>query len=498
MSPASEAAASSPAPPGPGLFATWRRYAKIYRISLVERLVYRADFILSTFLRFLPMLTTILLWQAIYAGSGREVLGQPGLPDYRLNEMIAYLLLVHISRMFSSMPGLAHGIARDIRDGNLKKYLLQPIEMVPYLVAYRMAHKTAYIATSALPYAILFFVCRGFFDRFPPDAWTWAAYVAALLMGFVIGFFFEATIGMAGFWFLEVGSFLYIINTLSFFVSGHMFPLDRSPGRYLRLWLAFARFGLIREMAFRGNFVVKVFVELLWLGLLLIFYDTVFAQTSVVATWTRAEYMFFVGCYFMLEGLIETFVMSNCGEFAGLIRSGDLDFYLLVPIDEQFLVSLREVDWTTLPNVLIGLGIMGFSLRDLGWSFDALQALAFLSLFLCGAAMAYSFLLMLAASSVWLMRNQSLYELWWLFTTLMRYPREIFTHSWAAPLGFFFTFVIPVLLVVNVPARVMVKPFEGGMVYLTAALTVAVTAALLAVSRVVFRFALRRYRSASS
>ena len=67
--------------------------------------------------------------------------------------MIAYLLLTHVSRAFSSMPGLASGIARDIRDGSLKKYLIQPLDMLGYLLAYRAAHKTAYIATVALPYA---------------------------------------------------------------------------------------------------------------------------------------------------------------------------------------------------------------------------------------------------------------------------------------------------------------------------------------------------------
>ena len=47
------------------------------------------------------------------------------------------------------MPGLAGGIARDIRDGSLKKYLIQPLDMIGYLVSYRAAHKLAYIATSA-------------------------------------------------------------------------------------------------------------------------------------------------------------------------------------------------------------------------------------------------------------------------------------------------------------------------------------------------------------
>ena len=142
--------------------------------------------------------------------------------------MIAYLLLVHIGRMFSSMPGLAAGIARDIREGSLKKYLLQPIDMLAYLVAYRVAHKIAYIATSALPYGLLFFLCRGYFDTFP-DVLTLVAYLASLLMGFLVGFFFEACIGTAGFWFLEVTSFLYVINTVNFFISGQMFPLDLLP-----------------------------------------------------------------------------------------------------------------------------------------------------------------------------------------------------------------------------------------------------------------------------
>jgi ABC-2 type transport system permease protein len=35
---------------------------------------------------------------------------------------------------------------------------------------------------------------------------------------------------MVGFWFLEVTSFLYVVGTVTFFLSGHMFPLDLLPG----------------------------------------------------------------------------------------------------------------------------------------------------------------------------------------------------------------------------------------------------------------------------
>lgn len=265
--------------------------------------------------------------------------------------------------------------------------------------------------------------------------------------------------------------------------------------RYLRLLFAFARFSLAREMAFRGNFLAKVFVEVLWLCILLFFYEyVVFAQAKQVAGWTREQYLFFVGVYFALEGLIETLFLENCNEFSDLIRTGNLDLYLLQPIDEQFLVSCRNIDWSTAPNVLMGSGVMLIALEKTGWAVDPLRIVLFLLLFGCSVVLAYCFLLTLTSAAVWFTRNQSLFELWWLFTSLMRYPREIFEVSGAWPLARFFTFVIPVLLVINVPASVMVRAFDPWLV----ALMFVSTLVMLAACRGFFRYALRRYRSASS
>lgn len=241
--------------------AAWKKYWKILRVSLVERLVYRADFFLSTVLRFLPLAASFLLWNAVYQGSGKT-----SLSSFTQAQMIAYLLLVQVSRMFSSMPGLAAGIAGDIRDGNLKKYLLQPIDMIAYLISYRAAHKLAYIATSAIPYGLLFWCFHDSFDGLPDSA-TFAGYVLALILGFLVGFFFEATVGMVGFWFLEVTSFLYIVNTINFFVSGHMFPLDLLPPVWTSVlkMLPFNYLAYFPAMIFLG----KISGEEMWVGLAL-------------------------------------------------------------------------------------------------------------------------------------------------------------------------------------------------------------------------------------
>src|SRR5437764_12156778 len=101
-------------------------------------------------------------------------------------------------------------------------------------------------------------------------------------------------------------------------------PPGRGLGRYLRLLRAFARFGLLSELAFRANFLAKMTVEVLWLCLLLGFYHSVFRQTSAIEGWSRGEFLCFIGCYYALEGVVETFFLTNCTEFAALVRTGTL------------------------------------------------------------------------------------------------------------------------------------------------------------------------------
>ncbi|WP_422927123.1 ABC transporter permease [Singulisphaera sp. PoT] len=265
-------------------------------------------------------------------------------------------------------------------------------------------------------------------------------------------------------------------------------------GRYTRLMGDLARYTISRELAFRGNFLVKVSVEVIWLGILLAFYRTVFARTKMVAGWPEEQYLFFVGCFFALNGIIETFFLENCNDFAELVRTGDLDFLLLRPIDEQFLITCRKIDWGTAPNVLMGMAVMGISLFQMNWQFDLVRVLAFLVTFFCGVLIAYCFMLMLTALSVWMVRNQTLMEMWWLFASLARYPKEIFAGTWAEPIGFFFTFILPILLVANVPSNALVRVLDPGMILFTVVATVVV----FWLSRRFFYYALRSYRSASS
>ncbi len=264
--------------------------------------------------------------------------------------------------------------------------------------------------------------------------------------------------------------------------------------RHLRLLLSFAKVSLLGELAFRSNFLLKVLVELIWLGILLTFFKTIFAKSSNVAGWNEQEYLFFVGSYYALEGFVETFFLENCIEFSELVRSGNLDFCLLKPIDPQFFITLRKVDWSTAPKILLGFFMLAYSLTEINKPFELWKIPVFAGLFLSGCSLAYSFLLCLTSLSVWMVRNQSLMEVWWLFTNLMRYPRQIYDTPWALPIRMVFGFIIPALLAVSIPAEFAVKQVEFGMLFFL----VIASVFFFKISRMFFNYSLKHYRSASS
>ncbi|MCA9160674.1 MAG: ABC-2 family transporter protein [Planctomycetales bacterium] len=243
----------------------------IFRIALEERLAYRGDFALGTLMRFLPIITQIFLWAAVFESVGGGS-SSARLAGYSLDDIIAYYLLSMLARAFSSMPGLASTIAKQIREGEIKKYIVQPIDLIGFMLLGRTAHKIAYYTVATLPFALVFYLCRGYFDSGWPSSEILAAFVLSCVLGFLLGYFMDLCIGLVGFWFLEVSSLLFIYMLLNFFLSGHMFPLDLldEPWKTIVDWLPFKYMAYFPAAIFLGKIPPQqlwwqVGAEALWL-----------------------------------------------------------------------------------------------------------------------------------------------------------------------------------------------------------------------------------------
>ncbi len=217
-------------------------------------MVYRGDFALGTLMRFLPIVTQIFLWQAVFETISPAGIADPEIRGYVYNDFVAYYLLTMVSRAFSSMPGLSRGIALQVRDGQIKKYIIQPIDLLSFLLLGRVAHKLAYYTVALIPFALVFTLCRGYFPGWP-DPVTLLAFLLSLVMAFLLGFYLEASLGLISFWWLEISSLLFVYMLFNFFLSGHMFPLDMlpEPWRTLIGWLPLQYLAYFPSAVFLGK-----------------------------------------------------------------------------------------------------------------------------------------------------------------------------------------------------------------------------------------------------
>ncbi len=270
------------------------------------------------------------------------------------------------------------------------------------------------------------------------------------------------------------------------------------PTRYLRVFQVFARNSLVRAMTFRANFIIECITSLAWVFIFLAYWILIYRFTPSISGWGKYDFFVFLATLQIINSIVEAFIMPNAEEFSELVRTGGLDFAMLKPIDTQFLISFAKFDLSSLANVAFGIGLLVYSLLHLQY-WPGLAAILLYPLYIgCGVAILYSLMIVLAATTVWLGRNQSIYDFWFYITNFSRYPMEIY-NSWpyGFPLQFLFTFLIPILVAVNVPARLLAQPLTTEKWWL-ALFALFATAASLLVSRWLFRRALESYRSASS
>jgi ABC-2 type transport system permease protein len=268
----------------------------------------------------------------------------------------------------------------------------------------------------------------------------------------------------------------------------------------------FARNSLVREMTFRANFLIELVSSFSWSLMNLAFYTLVFnlmgrEGRTDIAGWSKYEFFVFIATTIFVNSLVEAFFMDNAEELSELTRTGGLDFALLKPIDTQFLVSLRKINWSGVTKLVLVAALLAYSLpRIENLHVTPIHVVLYLLYVVLGVMILYSVMIALAATSIWLGRNQSLYDFWFYITNFSRYPMEIYDGPFGTPLRHVFTFIIPILVVINVPAAILAKPLksEDPWRMWLAGFAILATLASLAGSRWIFQRALLSYRSASS
>ena len=262
--------------------------------------------------------------------------------------------------------------------------------------------------------------------------------------------------------------------------------------RYIEIYSIMLRNSLIREMSFKANFLLWMVVEVLWFVGQIVFFSIIFGNVDRIGDWTKWEVVLLIGTHQIISQLFQAFFFVNVANIPELVRTGKLDSLLLLPVDSQFAVSTKQFGLDSIVNTAVGGMVVIVALSKLGHVPSPMSILLYLIGICFGIAVHYSIMLSLAAVSFWIVRAQGLVYGYFNFLNIARYPDSIFPRLFK----FIFSWIVPVVVVSNVPARLLAKSFDQPWP-LISKLVIASTV-IFCLSRAFWSFALRRYSSASS
>jgi len=249
------------------------------------------------------------------------------------------------------------------------------------------------------------------------------------------------------------------------------------------------RVSWMTAMQYRGNFLVEMVGGGAGAAAMVLPLIFVFDHTTLVAGWSFPEALLVTAFFLFLSGVMGGLVEPNLGAIVEGVRSGQLDYVLLKPVDAQLQCSFRRVSPSRIWDFVAATVVGGWALRSLPAP-GLPEVAACAGLAIAGIAAMYSLWVGVVCLSFYFVRVDNLRYLLDAVTDAGRWPISVY-GGW---IRIVLTTLIPVGLVTSFPAMALIGRLDAAM----AIQSVVVAVVGLGLSRVAWLRALRHYASASS
>lgn len=260
--------------------------------------------------------------------------------------------------------------------------------------------------------------------------------------------------------------------------------------KYIRLYKAFFRMNLMKITAYRANFWFLFFITGIESAIVFVSVAILFTHINNIAGWSYNEVLVLMGAYMFSQSLAWILFKAGVHDLDTLIQKGDLDGFLVKPVDTQFLISVQRIDIVDAGRSVVGIVLILTGLSGKAILATLLNIPLFILMMMVGQVILYSIMLTLKIISFKSIQGWATNAISWRFHDLAHYPTDIYRGA----VRFFYTFVIPLIFIATVPTKALlgimdVRFFVGGIIAAALSLTLV---------RMIWKRALRNYSSASS
>ena len=224
--------------------------------------------------------------------------------------------------------------------------------------------------------------------------------------------------------------------------------------RYLRIARQLARMGLIRKTQFRVEFASQVIMDCIWYTAKIAVFEILFLYTGNLATWTLPDIRVFLGFVFVSDAFMMMWLGARW-RFGQDLKDGKLDPYRVRPAATIFLYFFQQFSPEAALNMVVACSYLGYGLVHAGamsWASAPIIAWAILLSWWSMTVLTVFF----STLEFHLLSSDISAFLTHAFDPAATNPLDVFGQK----VRLFFLYLIPVGLLVHVPASMVLGRYD--------------------------------------
>lgn len=260
--------------------------------------------------------------------------------------------------------------------------------------------------------------------------------------------------------------------------------------RYIGLLCLFAKYSFMEQLEYRINFVSGIAVECGYMLAKLMYVVLIYQVGAEIHGMKPDHMVMFIGTYIMMTG----FYMSVYPNFCAIpqyVREGTMDMLITKPINLQFMVTLKKIDFgMPIPNVLCGIILICYGWNKSGLPVNPVSVFSFVFFVVSGIFLTYFLFLIPKLFSFWIVADQGIHQITEAVWDFNNMPMNIYGKR----VQMFGTFVIPLFLITNYPTLMVMNKLPVYMILWG----IAAPILFFMINRFLWKAAMKQYTSASS
>lgn len=260
--------------------------------------------------------------------------------------------------------------------------------------------------------------------------------------------------------------------------------------KYLKIYRVFINNSISYLVQYRKDAWMNLILNFLWLGMVFTIIEVIFGQTNSIVGWNREEVYFLTIIWVLMDELFLLFFGGNLERIPNIVTEGKLDIILTRPVNKLFFISTNMVSIRAFYRFSFELLILIWLVWRFDFAISNYHVFLTIVLIFVGLIINYSFLLILNTLSFWFFRIDNVNQLYSSLNIVGKYPLSVVPKTIKVML---FT-IIPIAFQAYVPVATLTGRSSWFLILYAFVFSIA----LFIIAVLFWKFALKRYSSASS